>query len=365
MYYAVQAPRLQGLELTITGFFNSLPPSANDSDVKAQYQKLVTLLQPIKNKFTGTELALGLIKDAFSVLSDQEKRSAFNSKREAIWASLGSSNSDESSNHDIASYETVATAHSPCRYGTSSENSYRSREDGISKEMLLEMTRDLGLTLVDNCNVHDQQERNDLQGGSFSAHINAVRSGGKDRHAKSINFPMVLQSSSSHRHASLLSKALAPEGHNPAFRNSENSRKANSFEVSQILAVHYRANVPYRYAQINLKLEFELIVTWLKPVPVTEDEWRWYEAGLPVACGTFHLDPESSEKQVHEPMLFSHICSWDHGVIEEQFEIYPKGGEVLAVYKNWDLYEWSLNPENFQTCRFKVCWCTRCNPCED
>ncbi|KAF9612314.1 hypothetical protein IFM89_038917 [Coptis chinensis] len=93
-----------------------------------------------------------------------------------------------------------------------------------------------------------------------------------------------------------------------------------------------------------IRRQAELSVTWLKPVPFMEDERRWREAGFPVACGSFELDPDMSEEKVSGTKVFSQICSWVHGVTDEQFVVYPEG-EVWAVFEDWNLAEWSSNPE--------------------
>ena len=49
-----------------------LAPYSTMDAVKSRYQWLLTLLQPIKKTFPGTELALKLVADAFSILSDHE-----------------------------------------------------------------------------------------------------------------------------------------------------------------------------------------------------------------------------------------------------------------------------------------------------
>lgn len=58
-----------------------LPPSIDAFGITSQYQKLTALVESIKGKFQGTEDAMRLIGEAFSVLSDQSKRSVFDSKR--------------------------------------------------------------------------------------------------------------------------------------------------------------------------------------------------------------------------------------------------------------------------------------------
>ncbi|KAL1195106.1 Chaperone protein dnaJ 49 [Cardamine amara subsp. amara] len=59
----------------------SVDPLADDEAVKKQYKKLALLLHPDKNKFTGAEGAVKLVLEAWSLLSDKAKRSAYDQKR--------------------------------------------------------------------------------------------------------------------------------------------------------------------------------------------------------------------------------------------------------------------------------------------
>ena len=101
-----------------------LTPSSTFHAVKYCYQSLHTLLQPIKTKFPGTELALKLVEDAFSMLSNHEKRSAYDLKRNACREDYGSFNIRALSCQNIASKETISTANnsSVCERGFSSQS---------------------------------------------------------------------------------------------------------------------------------------------------------------------------------------------------------------------------------------------------
>ncbi|XP_071702421.1 uncharacterized protein [Rutidosis leptorrhynchoides] len=216
-----------------------LMPSSTFTDITCQYQKLVSLLQPIKYKFPATELALKLLQEAYSVLSDKKKRVTFDIKR-------GSSSSEMIS------------------------EGYKGQDTDINSDSL---AQEQDFYAFDNCRTFDL------------------------------------------------------------------------IETKDIWAVHCNLTAPFtgsRYAQIGKKSGGQVEVTWLKPIPITEGERRWFDAGLPVACGSFYLDSESSGT-IESKGVFSYKCSWNSGVTEELFEIYPKKGEVWAVYDSFDRVEWSYN----------------------
>ncbi|KAH6804631.1 hypothetical protein C2S51_032878 [Perilla frutescens var. frutescens] len=56
-------------------------PSADDETIKKQYRKLALSLHPDKNKSVGADGAFKLISEAWSLLSDKNKRLAYNQRR--------------------------------------------------------------------------------------------------------------------------------------------------------------------------------------------------------------------------------------------------------------------------------------------
>ncbi|EOA23085.1 hypothetical protein CARUB_v10003867mg [Capsella rubella] len=56
-------------------------PLADDDALKRQYKKLALLLHPDKNRFKGAEGAFKLVSQAWCLLSDKVKRSAYDQKR--------------------------------------------------------------------------------------------------------------------------------------------------------------------------------------------------------------------------------------------------------------------------------------------
>jgi len=75
-----------------------LMPTTSESDIQSQYRKFTQLLEPMKNNFPGTKRALDIMQDAFCVLSNPEKRPAYDSKRARSFEAYKCVNSQDSSN---------------------------------------------------------------------------------------------------------------------------------------------------------------------------------------------------------------------------------------------------------------------------
>ncbi|CAK9177483.1 unnamed protein product [Ilex paraguariensis] len=330
-----------------------LMPSSTLCDVRCRYQKFVKLLQPIKNKFPGTELALRFVVDAFFMLSDPGKRFDFDMKRGTSWEGYESFDMQTSTCHGIPGEERGITAE------ISSTHDKVSFVQGLDarNEMGLptDRVRDLGSKLQANHNMKENHVNISLsEPSSYSSDLNSERNTREniDMPVNDVNSPPVLYQNSSGGNPSW----YVPEKRlDQDFYEFGKNRKSEHFKTLQIWAAHYQSTEPqnFRYAQINDIAESAVSVTWLKPVPVGEGERRWCEAGLPVACGSFCLDLDMSENVV-SPLVFSYICSWVHGTTMEQFEIYPRRGEVWALYEDWNLDEWSYDPGILKCCKFKL-----------
>ncbi|CAL5373131.1 unnamed protein product [Camellia sinensis] len=328
-----------------------LMPSSSISDIKCRYQKLLNLLVPIKKKFPGTELALKLIKDAFSVLSDEDKRSSFDLKRETSWAGYQSLDVQASFNYGISARETGITRVS------SGEVLEGKNGVNLSTDMLSERVRDLGPELLANHNINKQCANVSLQEPSAcSSTVNSHGNTGEeiDMPMDDTNLPLELHQTNFEGTPSLPFSVGALKRPDQDFYDFGNIRKPEFFETGQVWATHYQSDEPRncRYALIKNNVKSSAGVTWLKPVPISDGERRWCDAGLPVACGPFCLDLDKGV-QVSCITIFSYKCLWVHGVTEEQFEIFPKKGEIWALYEDWDIDEWSYNPETVKGCKFK------------
>ncbi|TYI92342.1 hypothetical protein E1A91_D02G062700v1 [Gossypium mustelinum] len=130
----------------------------------------------------------------------------------------------------------------------------------------------------------------------------------------------------------------------PEFNDFDKEKKEGCFAVGQIWALYDTQDaMPRFYARIRKVFYsgFKVRITWLEPDPDDENAVRWVSEGLPVSCGRFkHGEPESIEDR----LMFSHLISWEKGPYRDTYKIYPRKGEVWALFKNWNV-NWKSRTE--------------------
>lgn len=122
----------------------------------------------------------------------------------------------------------------------------------------------------------------------------------------------------------------------PEFSDFEKDRTKDSFAPGQIWAVYDTEDaMPRFYAYIRKVVSpgFNLQITWLKPVPETDDERNWVDEELPVSCGNFK---RGKHDKAEDLPMFSHLVSWEEGK-KGIFYIVPRKGETWALYQNWNI----------------------------
>ncbi|KQK04363.1 uncharacterized protein LOC100842436 [Brachypodium distachyon] len=139
----------------------------------------------------------------------------------------------------------------------------------------------------------------------------------------------------------------------PEFFDFEKCRDVNLFAVDQIWALYDdRDGMPRYYARIrrldatNFKVQF----TWLEHNAMNEEEDKWTDEELPVACGNFILGKTEVSTDVQ---IFSHIVPWVKGKKRSTYEIYPGKGEAWAIYKGWSM-QWSSDADNHKTYEYDL-----------
>ncbi|KAF9623009.1 hypothetical protein IFM89_035990 [Coptis chinensis] len=130
-----------------------------------------------------------------------------------------------------------------------------------------------------------------------------------------------------------------------AYYDSHRLQSYNHYELGSVWALSDEVDgMPRLYGKICRLFpeELEIEVALLEPQPVEHYEKKWgVDNNLPMVCGTFK---EVEEKMVVEITDFSHrvMCENVRGSF---YHIFPKKGEVWAVYKKWDV-NWTLHDLN-------------------
>uniref|UniRef100_A0ACD5Z120 Uncharacterized protein n=1 Tax=Avena sativa TaxID=4498 RepID=A0ACD5Z120_AVESA len=134
----------------------------------------------------------------------------------------------------------------------------------------------------------------------------------------------------------------------PEFFDFDKRSDKNLFAVDQIWAVYDDSDgMPRYYARIKRVDAAKLTVqyTWLEHEAMNEGEDRWTDEELPVACGTYKLGKTEVSPGT---LMFSHIVPWGKGRKRSSYEIYPRKGEVWALYKGWSM-QWISDADNHRT----------------
>lgn len=71
---------------------------------------------------------------------------------------------------------------------------------------------------------------------------------------------------------------------------------------------------------------------------------------LPISCGRFH--PGATE-ETSDRLIFSHQVKLEKCSNRGSYVIYPRKGEIWAVFSDWDI-GWSSDPESHMTVKYDI-----------
>ncbi|KAL5204858.1 hypothetical protein ABZP36_009729 [Zizania latifolia] len=137
------------------------------------------------------------------------------------------------------------------------------------------------------------------------------------------------------------------------FFDFEKNRDINLFTVGQIWALYDNLDgMPRFYARIKHfdASNFKAHLTWLEYNARNEEEGKWTDEELPVACGNFCL---GATEISCDRLMFSHIVSWTKGKKRNFYEVYPNKGEVWALYKYWSM-QWNSDADSHRSYEYEV-----------
>ncbi|KAL3623623.1 hypothetical protein CASFOL_032439 [Castilleja foliolosa] len=126
----------------------------------------------------------------------------------------------------------------------------------------------------------------------------------------------------------------------PEFNDFDKERDEGCFSVNQFWACYDEADgMPRFYAKVRKvrASPFELSITWLEADPIDEAHAKWIEEKLPVGCGGFKLGETT---KTSSRLSFSHQLHCEKTKKRGSLIVYPRKGQVWAIYKDWNL-NWS------------------------
>ncbi|KAJ4900693.1 DNAJ heat shock N-terminal domain-containing protein [Raphanus sativus] len=367
---------------------------SDDATIKKQYRKLALLLHPDKNQFAGAEAAFKLIGEAHRLLSDKEKRMQYDIKHR-IYSRVVSRQMNANSglqrgtaNRDMGSTGTQqgSVATEVDKKGTSNKNcggvenlNAEVREPKLEEESMkncaegkmnnsAESPKTDGLTpqpevaepeqsaskyvadesvsrssqaasmskdkkkrrkIVEEPDNRRKSQRKSQQDScaekarSGGDAISAATKGSRATEARGEGMCMGGKTDKNH-------KTVTEDSPDQDFNNFELT--TSCFAVNQVWSLYDPTDgMPRYYARITkvIDSEFKLGITWLDPLQDYNDN------SILIACGIFQ-DTESEE--VDDRFIFS--CEMLHIRRDNNIVIYPRTGEVWAVFRGWDV-SWS------------------------
>ncbi|KAL5701500.1 hypothetical protein ACHQM5_026827 [Ranunculus cassubicifolius] len=138
----------------------------------------------------------------------------------------------------------------------------------------------------------------------------------------------------------------------PDFHDFDQDRKEERFASDQLWAVYDTTDgMPRFYARIRKFWSpgFKVRITWLEADPSTQEEIDWVNEDLPTACGKFKFGSTETTEDIN---MFSHLVVEKNTGRSCYSRVYPKVGEIWALFKNWDI-KWSADPENHRNYEFE------------
>ncbi|XP_052158483.1 uncharacterized protein LOC127776174 [Oryza glaberrima] len=131
-------------------------------------------------------------------------------------------------------------------------------------------------------------------------------------------------------------------------------RHVNQFKANQIWACYdSQSCMPRYYARITKVKhvpKFMLNFIWLEFDPKNKAEAVWSSGDLPVSCGRFKHGVSDTAK---ESSMFSHAIFYEKNKTRNSYEIYPRKGEVWALFKGWDI-DWSADADKHKNYEYEV-----------
>ncbi|KAH7513264.1 hypothetical protein FEM48_Zijuj12G0178800 [Ziziphus jujuba var. spinosa] len=140
----------------------------------------------------------------------------------------------------------------------------------------------------------------------------------------------------------------------PEFYNFDDDKSQEKFQMGQIWALYSDEDgLPKYYGQIT-KIDscpvFRVHIAWLASSSLPDHVIRWSDQDMPICCGLFRVKRGSTQ-------AYDQINSFSHQVKaysigkKNEHAIYPRKGEVWALYRDWSA---DLKSYELQNCEYDI-----------
>ncbi|KAJ0726790.1 putative DnaJ domain, Chaperone J-domain superfamily [Helianthus annuus] len=364
---------------------------ADMATIKKQYRKLALVLHPDKNHFPGAESAFKLIVEANMILSDNAKRTLYDytCRDPTFQKPQSDSNARPSSpfstlcpfckkkyeycrDHvnkrikcpECSKFFMAFDIGAACKQNVNPPTSSQQEEAKVDPQraapQCTKKTGDGGSTSVENGGdmggTGDSNGKCSKQSRKRSHSEEAkkryrIRKSSSDVKDEQKEVPELKEENNKSVSDSEPVYANVPDSE---FSNFDKDKEKDCFAVDQIWAIYDTIDtMPRFYAQIRKVYSsgFRLSITWLEADPEDPLERKWAEEGLPITCGKFK---RGDTEETYDRLMFSHQMPFEKGSKRFSFLIYPRKGEIWALFKDWDITKWSSDPGNHMKYKFEI-----------
>ncbi|KAK4379966.1 hypothetical protein RND71_001828 [Anisodus tanguticus] len=148
--------------------------------------------------------------------------------------------------------------------------------------------------------------------------------------------------------------SVANEIPEPKFYSFDAERSLEKFQVGQCWAMYSDEDaMPRYYGQIK-KIDpipnFALHVAWFYACPPPKGIIQWHDKTMPIGCG-MHKFRDRKLNKYTDTNAFSHQVVAESMEKKGVYKIFPRTGEVWAVYKNWSAH---LDCDKLEGCEYEI-----------
>ena len=138
------------------------------------------------------------------------------------------------------------------------------------------------------------------------------------------------------------------------FYNFDDGRSQKKFQVGQIWAFYCDEDALPKYygeiMKIRKRPSFELHIMWLVSSWLPDNTIRWEDKSMLISCGRFR---QSGNSMVYEnpSAALSHQVSVNFDINSLEYSIFPRKGQVWALYRKWTP---KIKCTNLRNCEYDI-----------